>query len=217
MHSPRLYKSKEDKWMKKKMRCFTAFIMILMLTVTSVLPTFASEITNGNSQIEFTEDLAIQMGERFAKAIVPNSDIIADNPVKFYDENGQAIGYIVNYYKESESYGYVIFDTTNEDLISEYSFGEKSKSPYEMICGLDASLFRSEKSDNVLYRIAPFTYGIVNDEENIRTNYGEIVEKDAVLSLRENRSSKPITWDTVLLDIKEVYEDYTLSSTNHLD
>ncbi len=40
-----------------------------------------------SNEIEFTEDLAIQMGERFAKAIVPNSDIIEDNPVKFYDEN----------------------------------------------------------------------------------------------------------------------------------
>jgi len=38
--------------------------------------------------------------------------IVANNPRKFYDTTGQAIGYIVNYNLENKPYGYVVFDTT---------------------------------------------------------------------------------------------------------
>ena len=60
------------------------------------------------------------MAERFAKGIGENSNIVANNPRKFYDTTGQAIGYIVNYNLENKPYGYVVFDTTCESLISEY-------------------------------------------------------------------------------------------------
>ena len=34
--------------------------------------------------------------------------------------------------------------------------------------------------------------------------------------MNESRGKDPATWDEVLLDIDEVYENYTLVSTNHL-
>ncbi len=49
--------------------------------------------------------------------------LFANNPEKFYDTTGQAIGYIVKNYnlEKTKPYGYVVFDTTCESLISEYS------------------------------------------------------------------------------------------------
>ena len=34
--------------------------------------------------------------------------------------------------------------------------------------------------------------------------------------MNESRGKDPATWDEVLLDVAEVYENYTLVSTNHL-
>ena len=78
---------------------------------------------------------------------------------------------------------------------------------------LEEGYFKANTSE--IYKIAPFEYGIVDNLGKIRTNYGETLEK-TVLSLNESRGKDPATWDEVLLDVAEVYENYTLVSTNHL-
>ena len=104
--------------MRKIFKRFASLLTIFILTIMSIVPVHASENT---SVVNVTDDLAIQMAERFAKGIGENSNIVANNPRKFYDTTGQAIGYIVNYNLENKPYGYVVFDTTCESLISEYS------------------------------------------------------------------------------------------------
>ena len=198
--------------MRKIFKRFASLLTIFILTIMSIVPVHASENT---SVVNVTDDLAIQMAERFAKGIGENSNIVANNPRKFYDTTGQAIGYIVNYNLENKPYGYVVFDTTCESLISEYSFGNNSANPYEVIYQSEANVFSEKANTSEIYKIAPFEYGIVDNLGKIRTNYGETLEK-TVLSLNESRGKDPATWDEVLLDIDEVYENYTLVSTNHL-
>ena len=53
---------------------------IFILTIMSIVPVHASENT---SVVNVTDDLAIQMAERFAKGIGENSNIVANNPRKF--------------------------------------------------------------------------------------------------------------------------------------
>lgn len=80
--------------MRKIFKRFASLLTIFILTIMSIVPVHASENT---SVVNVTDDLAIQMAERFAKGIGENSNIVANNPRKFYDTTGQAIGYIVNY------------------------------------------------------------------------------------------------------------------------
>ena len=79
--------------MRKIFKRFASLLTIFILTIMSIVPVHASENT---SVVNVTDDLAIQMAERFAKGIGENSNIVANNPRKFYDTTGQAIGYIVN-------------------------------------------------------------------------------------------------------------------------
>lgn len=198
--------------MKKTFKRLVSFLTVLILTIMSVIPISASENT---SVINVTDDLAIQMSERFAKGIGQDSNIVANNPRKFYNTEGQAIGYIVDYTLENKPYGYVVFDTTCDSLISEYSFGTNSVSPYDVIYQNEATAFSKTRTASKIYKIDSFVYGIIDDSGKIRTNYGETLEQD-VLSLDKSRGKDPATWDEVLLDIAEVYENYTMISTNFL-
>ena len=159
--------------MRKIFKRFASLLTIFILTIMSIVPVHASENT---SVVNVTDDLAIQMAERFAKGIGENSNIVANNPRKFYDTTGQAIGYIVNYNLENKPYGYVVFDTTCESLISEYSFGNNSANPYEVIYQSEANVFSEKANTSEIYKIAPFEYGIVDNLGKIRTNYGETLE-----------------------------------------
>lgn len=182
-----------------------------MLMVLSTLPVSASD----SSKVALTDELVIQMADRFAKAACTDAEVTANNPIKFYDTNGQAIGYIVNYYNEGVPYGYVVFDSTSNALISEYSFGEDAKNPYEVINKEEVSTFDSTSDTSKLYKLSPFTYGVINNNGDISTNYGESLSK-STFSFYESKGKDPTTWDEVFLDIVEVYEDYSLISTNHL-
>lgn len=204
--------------MNKKMKRIVSFALTVFLIFTSTCFVFATDsVSDSTEEVKLTNDLVIQMAERFAAAVNPDLKLSADNPIKFYDESGQAIGYIVNYYYNALPYGYVIFDTTNSSIISEYSICENAKNPYEVITEQSVSLYKSNNyEDSKLYKISPFTYGIINSEGNIVNNYGETTS-DSIEIQSGNRSVKPSSWDDVFISIQAVYEDYTLVSTNHLE
>ena len=96
---------------------------------------------------------------------------------------------------------------TYDSLVTDYNFDDYSFSK------LKAAYYKKTKKSMEMKDFESF--GIVDNLGKIRTNYGETLEK-TVLSLNESRGKDPATWDEVLLDIDEVYENYTLVSTNHL-
>ena len=63
--------------------------------------------------------------------------------------------------------------------------------------------------------MSPIEYGVANDEGVLTTNSGEIVNSTSVSNY--SRGKDPTTWEEPLLDITEVYENYTLVNTDHLD
>ena len=198
--------------MKTYFKRFISLLTILVVTISSVVTVSASE---NSSVVEVTNDLAIQMAGRFADGIEANNNIVAVNPKKFYNEEGQAIGYIVDYNLENEPYGYVVFDTTSDSLISEYSFGYNAVNPYDKILQDEPSVFYLTENTSKLYKIAPFVYGIIDNTGKIKTNYGETLEASAV-PLNISRAKDPTSWNEVILDVAEVYEDYAMVDTNHL-
>ena len=66
--------------MRKIFKRFASLLTIFILTIMSIVPVHASENT---SVVNVTDDLAIQMAERFAKGIGANSNIVAYNPRNF--------------------------------------------------------------------------------------------------------------------------------------
>lgn len=170
--------------MKKIIQSIFSLILVLILTLTPIQIAFANENTENSSKTEFTEDLAIEMGERFICSMEPSKNIVAYNPIKFYDESGQAIGYIVNFYNDDMPYGYVIFDTTSSDLITEYSLGFKFKNPYESICDNlenDITNYSGDLSSEKIYKLSSFTYGIQDSSGKMQTNYGSSLDAPTTL------------------------------------
>lgn len=113
--------------MKKKFKNLIAILLTLSLILSVNVVSFANEDNEG--KVKVTNELILQMAERFSEIANPDLNLTAKNPVKFYDTNDKAIGYIVSYYSGNKEHGYIIFDTTQEALISEYSFDEASKTP----------------------------------------------------------------------------------------
>lgn len=199
--------------MKKKIKRIISLVLTLIFVASLGMTSKAADVKD-DGKILVTEQIAIDMAERFAKGAKPELDLSAGDPVKFYDTSGQAIGYIVSYYLNSEKYGYVIFDTTDESLISEYSFAKNAKAPNEIIKDTQKTL--RNYTDNRLFRIAPFTYGYKVTDGNFINNYGEIQAID-VQNISDNKTrnaDKPGHWEDIMLDIADVYQNYQHVSGN---
>lgn len=198
--------------MKKKLKSIISFLLITILAISISTPVSAAEIPE-KERIKVTNELAIEMANNFAQDIYSYKSLSAANPMKIFDTDGKAIGYIVNYYQNDTPYGYVIFDTTDPSLVSEYSFGKNVQGPYASITGSTYAL-----NSTPLIKTAPFTYGIIDTSSNtIINNYGETSQlpSDTYSSFSDNK--KPSDWADVFLEIQTIYEDYNLVSTNHLN
>ena len=85
-------------------------------------------------------------------------------------------------------------------MISEHSIGHGAQNPYEVILELGEEhnvLPRSRNALNYLYRIAPFTYAIVNERDQAISNTGEIIDNtsDSIEVLSDNSLARaPKTW-----------------------
>lgn len=201
--------------MKKLIKRLCAISLSIAILLCNAVPAYASE----SSMVTLTDDLVIEMAERFATSVNPDANLEATNPIKFYDESGQAIGYIVDYYENDIYSGYVVFDSTQEGIISEYTFDPNSKNPYQAVVDSNDTINMAARNagNEKLYKLSSFTYGILDYETSTyHTNYGEEITVESSTSTNASRSSGTTTWDAVLLDIAEVYENYNYVSSNNL-
>lgn len=207
--------------MKKISRKILSLVLSIIFLCGLNTTAFASENNSISDQtpVVVTNDMAIEMAERFAQTANPDKTLSAGNPIKFYDESGQAIGYIVNYYTDDNAQsGYVIFDNTSDPIVSEYTFDENALNPYENIVNnIGITVFRSSNAVK-LYKTAPFTYGIVEESTGFITdNYGNETPVLSVLSLNDSEDKNPVDWEDVIMDVSDVYEDYYLVKSNNVD
>lgn len=213
---------------KRKNRIFIVLVLTLIVGLFSPLQAAAQDNdTSQDGKTELTEELAIEIAEGFANGIESTSDIEAVNPVKFYNLDGQAIGYIVDFSKNNVPYGYVILDSTNEELICEYSLGEEAVSPDKVAKENNGivSAYSTEDEDNKVYRVNPFTYGVEKNNEIVTNNSEE------EYSIPQTRSIPTESWNDIFIDnyytnydhIEENYhstfysitEDYVEAVTGH--
>lgn len=195
--------------MRRRIKKCIAIFLSLVTILLGALPVFAND-----DKIIVNEELAIQMAEDFANAVAPELQLKGNNPTKFYSTSGQAIGYIVDYYKDNLPYGYVIFDSTEACAIAEYSIDQNAKSPYSIINsrgGISTYSLNEEK----LYKLDPITYAVIDDDSGYYSdNYGNtgIVENTAIMP-----ASVPATeWDDVMFRVTDVYAQYDVYNLHHL-
>ena len=193
-------------------RQFIALIASLAGTAAIPAPAFAE---SDDTRIEMTDSVAIKMAEGFAASFDPDLDVEAYFPCKFYDTTGQAIGYIVHYERHGDSYGYVVFDNSDDSLISEFSFGDDALSPCERIFeAAEVSLVEAEAIR--LFKTGDFTYTLLNGN-NAVNNYGEACSLGSLpLSLESESDSTPTSpsWNSVFIDYPS--SSWTMSDFNSI-
>lgn len=118
--------------MESLKRKFNHFILIVGVVLLCAL---TSPVTcRAESLTLLTPDLARQMAEEFACDVDGGVSRHACDPIKIYGDNGRAIGYSIDFRKDDgEAAGYVIFDNSQEDLISEYSLSDGAASPVDRL------------------------------------------------------------------------------------
>ena len=98
-------------------RLLTTFFGAAICAFSLIAPhiAYASEqISNTDS----AEQIATQIAQNFSDACNSPNDLLAKDPLLFFDEDGEPEGYIVSYYKEGEPFGYIVLDISNDSLIS---------------------------------------------------------------------------------------------------
>lgn len=204
-------------FMKKIMRYISILLcLVLIFAQNAFAETENAEDANG-SVVKLTETLAITVADDFANACT-ETDLKAVNPIKFYDETGRATGYILSYLRADKTAGYIVLDKDFEGLVAEYSFDEKTKNPYEAIIQNNpVSQRKVNNNEFSLYRTAPFTYCIIDEEsQKIYDNYGNNYESDKVAKTKSSalqRSQNQSHWNDIFVNISD---GYNLMNSNHL-
>ncbi len=111
--------------MKQKVLTMIGFVFCIV----TLLPGIAFANDNTTEATEFTPELAVQSAQSFADSAYSEEELIAFNPMIFFDEEGKAIGYIVEFKHDDSPFGYIIFDNTDPSLISEFVIEEGVQIP----------------------------------------------------------------------------------------
>ncbi|MDO4428220.1 MAG: hypothetical protein Q4B91_01750 [Atopobiaceae bacterium] len=140
----------------------------------------------------FTDELALELASEFTNDL--DTGLVPYRSTKLYDASKGAIGYVIELKSAAGApHGYIIFDVTNESLISEFSFAEDTTSPFLSLVEKQPS-GRSSKSI-MAYKSDPFTYvgfDTVSEEFIYPRNYPtRIIEKVGSTKLQST------TWNDI--------------------
>lgn len=158
--------------------------------------------------IEMTPELATSMAQEFADSLNPSAGLVAGCPVKMYDLEDRALGYVVPYCVHNKPHGYIVYDNTCESLISEFCFDEGVVDPSTAI--RESSTPFSAASSSKLYKVGIWDYALCQ-ESSFYDRYGEVLPIE-ISRGDEDGSHNPSSWDKVLIHITD--QSYTFSEFN---
>ena len=187
-------------------------VLCLVLILSIMVPGLALANESESDKVSFTPELAIQLAQDFADSVFPNKHLTADTPLLFFDENGEALGYIVSYTKEDTPYGYIIYDTSDPSLLSEYVVEEGISNPFVNENRLNVATSRIMSSnESVIVKVGSFAYAAINPEtEEAITNYGDsiTINSNTLQSIEKHnaktystRSNDPVVWNDIFVEI----------------
>lgn len=200
--------------MKQKVLTMIGFVFCIV----TLLPGIAFANDNTTEATEFTPELAVQSAQSFADSAYSEEELIAFNPMIFFDEEGKAIGYIVEFKHDDSPFGYIIFDNTDPSLISEFVIEEGVTNPFINEENPNTIAARTYTSpDQAIVKTGPYCYTSVDlKTRNSISNYGEInsLDDSVINTLEKNpstRSVDPSTWDDIFVNV--VPGQYNIAST----
>lgn len=182
--------------MESLKRKFNHFILVVGVVLLCAL---TSPVTcRAESLTLLTPDLARQMAEEFARDVDGGVSRHACDPIKIYGDNGRAIGYSIDFRKDGgEAAGYVIFDNSQEDLISEYSLSDGAASPVDRLGQASVLLESDGGYDGKVVKTSPFDYGLYSEEKNEITDG---LETEAYSFGDESETPSTGSWDDVFIN-----------------
>jgi hypothetical protein len=190
------------------------FLQMLGLAAAgcAISPTlvFASEGGKNADRMVLTSDGAVDMAQRFADDCYPGEGLLATNPIKLTEATGQPIGYICDYAKNGQPYGYLIVDVTAPMGIAEYSIGSDARSPYARAIqvGSDQVAPFSLDDEPTALRLDPLTYGVVS-------------QASGTMFLNDGTEQTPppalySAWGDATIGITDFYSNYTIALAGNL-
>lgn len=188
-------------------RLLTAFFGAAICAFSLIAPhiAYASEqISNTDS----AEQIATQIAQNFSDACNSPNDLLAKDPLLFFDEDGEPEGYIVSYYKEGEPFGYIVLDISNDSLISEYVFEKGILNPFVDYSNLmkSAPAYFQAQNQNIVVKTDPYTYALVNEStgESVN-NYGETETGFISETMQDTavQSVSPSKWSDIFIRYAE--------------
>lgn len=117
------------------------------------------ETDGGNEVIGIRiTDITAEMASNYAlnRAVDMGHDVAAGIAVKYFDLNGNMLGWMVPYVKDGEPCGYMLLDFTQEDFVSEFSFDDVVLVEDDGIAGL------SDGDEAVLVENGLWNYELVS-------------------------------------------------------
>ncbi|WP_140396504.1 hypothetical protein [Gordonibacter sp. An230] len=202
----------------KMKRKLTAVVVAFTLVFGGMVPftAYADESNTPTETVVFTEEVALTAADNFASSFYPEENLEVSSAVTFCNSNGDK-GYIVNFLKDENPYGYVILDPSLEDLVAEYSIGDNAKSPYDVIVEDSGNINARSLEDPSMVQISPLEYGIVDRaSDRIYTNSGVETDLDGIMGDGSSRAKDPSTWQDATIPISILYRDYTITASGNL-
>lgn len=168
------------------------------------------------SLIKFTPEIAIEYAEEFAKALNGAGNLTAGRSELLFGADGAPLGYVVEYVDGGIPHGFIVFDSSQDSLIAQFSFEESVVGPgtavRNSIARKKGELIAEE--DAVLYKVAPFTYGIGthgSTEVDLCTG--------GVCSLPQEviaRSVDPSTWNDIFIPVFDNLSNYSFGDSGSI-
>lgn len=173
-------------------------------------------LADEDGRIKLTDSLALQIAQEFADSMTDDSAIESVNPVKFYDESGRAIGYIVAYRDSNgDPNGYVVLDSSDSSLFAEWSFEEGASTPISRLEQNVAQCYDLGNSQDArVFKSAPFTYAIaLTQNDSIIDMYGKDISSSVCFDSIE-ASPGDSSWDDIFID--GYSPSYTMTVFEHV-
>ena len=161
---------------------------------------FASKKKESDT-VQFTEEMALEFADTFVQGVGETSGLVPSETTKIYDPALGAIGYIVDIVDAFGSpHGYVIYDVTDDSLISEYSLEPGAISPYASVTQDIPMLYRDDDSSVIALKTEPFFYVAAERDSGIVLSAPETYGYDMDTSIPLSSTPDSGSWDDIFFD-----------------
>lgn len=153
-----------------------------------------------SNKVQFTEEMALEFAKTFARGVGETSDLVPIGTTKIYDPDLGAIGYIVDITDTfGNPHGYIIYDVTDDSLISEYSFEPDAISPYASV-SQDVPMLYRDDSSVIALKAGPFSYVAAERDSGIVLSAPEPYGYDADAAIPLSSTPDSGSWDDIFFD-----------------